>query len=81
MHLEKSLGYDGLNPAFYQAYWSIVEHDVVIFCSEYFTTGELQADVNSTLVCLIPMVKQPQQVTDLRPISLLIRILSKVMAN
>lgn len=36
------------------------------------------------MVCLIPKVKQPQQVTDLRPISLcnvLFRIISKVLAN
>lgn len=44
----------------------------------------LPEKVNSTLVCLIPKVKHLKQVSDLRPISLcnvLMRILSKVMAN
>ncbi|XP_074346272.1 uncharacterized protein LOC141685047 [Apium graveolens] len=61
MHAKKAPGYDGLNPAFYQAYWSIVEQDVVEFCQRFFATGELQMEFNRTLVCLIPKVKQPQQ--------------------
>lgn len=84
MYPKKSPGYDGLNPGFYQSYWSIVGMDVVSFCHEFFSTGDLPARVNRTLVCLVPKKKQPQQMTDLRPISLcnvLFRILSKVMAN
>ncbi|XP_074336841.1 uncharacterized protein LOC141674013 [Apium graveolens] len=84
MHPEKSTGCDGLNPGFYQAYWNIVGKDVVEFCQYFFNTGELPAGVNNTLVCLIPKVKMPRKMTDLRPISLcnvLIRIISKVMEN
>lgn len=32
MHPDKSPGPDGLNPAFFQTYWSIVGHGVVVFC-------------------------------------------------
>ena len=84
MHPEKSPGEDGLNPAFYQTYWSIVCKDVVKFCADFFATGEMQSEVNRTVVCLNPNIKNPQSMTDLRPISLcnvLFRILSKVMAN
>lgn len=84
MHPEKSPGIDGLNPAFFQTYWDIVRSDVVAFCQEFFTTGELPEGVNRTLVCHIPKVKNPKQVSELRPISLcnvLMRILSKIMAN
>lgn len=84
MYPEKSPGCDGLNQGFYQAYWSVVGKDVVDFCQHFFSTGELPTGVNLTLVCLIPKVKQPQQMTDLRPISLcnvMFRILSKVMEN
>lgn len=41
-------------------------------------------EVNRTLVGLIPKVKRPQQMSELRPISLcnvIFRILSKVLAN
>ncbi|KAL8122999.1 hypothetical protein AgCh_011101 [Apium graveolens] len=46
--------------------------------------GELPQAANKIVVCLIPKIKNPQKVTDLRPISLcnvLIRIVSKVLAN
>ncbi|XP_074355726.1 uncharacterized protein LOC141695374 [Apium graveolens] len=84
MHPDKSPGQDGLNPAFFQTYWCIVGTDVVQFCQHFLSTGELPSGINQTLVCLIPKVKEPQAMTDLRPISLcnvLVRILSKVMAN
>ncbi|WOH11566.1 hypothetical protein DCAR_0831055 [Daucus carota subsp. sativus] len=60
MHAEKAPGYDGLNPAFYQTYWGVVEQDVVGFCQHFFVTGDLPLEFNRTLVCLIPKVKQPQ---------------------
>lgn len=70
MHLSKSPRPDGLNPAFYQTYWSVVGTDVFDFCRDFMLTGELPQGVNNTLVCLIPKIKQPQYMTQLRPISL-----------
>lgn len=84
MHPEKSPGIDGLNPGFYQAYWQIIGEDVTNFCQTFFNTGELPEGINRTLVCLIPKIKHPELMQDVRPISLcnvLIRILSKVMGN
>lgn len=84
MHADKAPGYDGLNPGFYQAYWNVIQADVVRFFQDFFATGQMQKDFNRTLVCLIPKVKNPQQISELRPISLcnvLFRIFSKVLAN
>lgn len=84
MYPDKSPGIDGFNPCFFQVYWLIVKQDVVDFCKNFFDHGVLPENVNRTLVCLIPKVKQPKQVSNLRPISLcnvLMRIMSKVMAN
>lgn len=84
MYPDKAPGIDGLNPSFFQAYWSIVGKDVCTFCQKFFETGELPDNLNTTLVFLIPKVKNPKKVADLRPISLcnvLMRILSNVMAN
>ena len=61
MYHDKSPGYDGLNPGFYQAYWDIIGEDVVKFCQVYFEIGELPEGVNRTLVCSIPKIKQPQK--------------------
>lgn len=84
MHPDKAPGMDGLNPSFFRAYWNIVGQDVCNFCRNFFETWNLPETINTTLVCLIPKVKNPKKVADLRPISLcnvLMRILSKVMAN
>lgn len=84
MYPEKAPGVDGLNPGFFQAYWSTVADDVTKFCHDFMSTGMLPTGINRTLVCLIPKVKHPKQITYYRPIALcnvLMRILSKVITN
>lgn len=58
--------------------------NVTKFCQDFFQTGMLPGKVNRTLVCLVPKVKNPEKMVDLRPISLcnvLMRILPKTLAN
>ncbi|XP_050217745.1 uncharacterized protein LOC126668598 [Mercurialis annua] len=84
MHNEKAPGPDGLNPAFYKRYWSIVGADVVLMCMKFMETGKLEVGLNDTCITLIPKSNDPEFVTDLRPISLCnvaYKILSKVLAN
>lgn len=84
MHPAKSPGIDGLNPGFFQVFWNVVGPDVTKFCQGFFETGEMQLGVNRTLIYLIPKVKKPVHMSELRPISLcnvLVRIVSKVLAN
>lgn len=83
MHPDKSPGPDGFNPAFFQTFWKVVCADVVRFCQEFMRSGRLPGNSNHSIVCLIPKVKVPQVMGDLRPISLcnvLVRILSKVLS-
>lgn len=84
MQPDKLPDIDGLNPCFFQTYWSVIGEDVVRCCRVFMSTGELPYGANKTVVCLVPKIKKSQKVTDLRPISLcnvLIRIVSKVLAN
>lgn len=84
MHPDKAPGMDGLNPAFYQTFWGVMGDDVVKVFQRFMRTGELPYDMNRALVCLIPKVKYPQTMSELRSISLcnvLLRILSKVLTN
>lgn len=65
MHTEKSPspGYEGLNPAFYQAYWTTVEEDGMKFWQDFLNTGE-ESCVWSliVLICLVSKVKQPHYI-------------------
>ena len=69
MHPDKSPGPDGLNPDFFQSFWSVVGADVIRFCQDFMLTGVLPEGVNQALVTLIPKIKVPQTMSDLRPIS------------
>lgn len=84
MHPDKASGPDGLNPDFFRSFWHVVGEDVskaVIHCIDQ--QGDLLGE-NKTNIILIPKKKEPQYVSDVRPISLcnvVDRITSKVLAN
>lgn len=50
MHPDKAAGLDGLNPAFFQVFWHIIGVDVVEFCQNFMSMGELLEGVNKSLV-------------------------------
>ncbi|XP_074323700.1 uncharacterized protein LOC141660610 [Apium graveolens] len=84
MHPDKAPGSDDLNPGFFQTYGNVVGRDVFLFCKDYMESGEILKQANQAVVRLIPKTKVPQNMTELRPISLcnvIIRILSKVLVN
>uniref|UniRef100_A0A803PEK6 Reverse transcriptase domain-containing protein n=1 Tax=Cannabis sativa TaxID=3483 RepID=A0A803PEK6_CANSA len=84
MHPSKSPGPDGMTPGFYQKCWSIVKKDVVLVVQKFFQGGILDSNTSKAHVVLIPKKKNPELVTDLRPIALcnvLYKIITKVMAN
>lgn len=84
MHPDKAPGPDGMTPAFYQKYWSIVGDDVFKLVVKFFMEGSMDRELNKTNLVLIPKKKNPSLVGDIRPISLcnvLVKIVSKVLAN
>ncbi|KAL6228112.1 hypothetical protein ACLB2K_002066 [Fragaria x ananassa] len=80
----KAPGPDGFAPCFYQRFWSIIGRDVVQVVRAFLESEERLREINYTHVTLIPKVKTPDTMNQLRPISLcnvLYKIGSKVLAN
>ncbi len=77
-------GPDGLPPVFYQNHWHLIGEDVVRGVLSSLNSGKLVRSINHTNITLIPKVKNPEKVSEYRPISLcnvLYKIISKVIAN
>ncbi|KAL9677471.1 hypothetical protein QQ045_005703 [Rhodiola kirilowii] len=84
MHPTKAPGLDGFPALFYQSNWDIVGQDVVREALDYLNSGVLNADLNETLIVLVPKVKKVDKVEDMRPISLcnvVMKIVTKALAN
>ena len=80
----KSPGLDGMPPLFYQNYWSLVGNDVIDAILSFLTSGTLPDLLCHSFITLIPKVKNPEFISQYRPICLsnvLYRIFSKVLAN
>ena len=80
----KAPGLDEMPPLFYQNFWSLVGSDVTTSILYYLNSGSLPTPLNHTFITLIPKTKNPERVTEFRPISLcnvLYKIFSKVLTN
>ncbi|KAL0386432.1 UNVERIFIED_CONTAM: LINE-1 retrotransposable element O protein [Sesamum latifolium] len=65
----KAPGPDGYSSSFFKAAWPIVGREVTKAIMDFFATGRLLKQVNSTLISLIPKVNNPTVVAEFRPIS------------
>ena len=80
----KAPGPDGMPPIFFQHYWDCIGNDIVkavLFC---LNTSEIIPGLNHTFITLIPKVKNPDFISEYRPIALcnvLYKLVSKVLAN
>ncbi|KAL2239614.1 UNVERIFIED_CONTAM: hypothetical protein Sindi_0602600 [Sesamum indicum] len=81
---DKAPGPDGYSSGFFKAAWPIVGGEVTRAVLDFFTTGRLLKQINTTLLALIPKVHSPMTVSDFRPISccnVLYKIIAKLLVQ
>ena len=61
---------DGFNAGFYQQHWHLIGEDVTATVLNFQNGGQMSESLNMTVIVLIPKVKNPQNITQYRPISL-----------
>ena len=84
MYPTSAPGPNGMPPIFYQKFWSKVRPVVVKSVLDFLNLGIIPLHFKETHIVLIPKVKEPQRVTDFRPISLcnvVYKLASKSIAN
>ncbi|KAL6878487.1 hypothetical protein ACP4OV_012657 [Aristida adscensionis] len=77
-------GPDGMPSIFYKNFWEVVGEKVTKEVLDFLNGGEMARGWNDTVISVIPKVKVPERVTELRPISLCnvtYKLISKVLAN
>ena len=80
----KSTNPNGMSPLFFHTYWPDIGMDITEAVLSSLNSGSLLKSINYTFITLIPKVKNPEIVTEFRPISLcnvIYKIISKVIAN
>uniref|UniRef100_A0A453A1Z5 Reverse transcriptase domain-containing protein n=3 Tax=Aegilops tauschii subsp. strangulata TaxID=200361 RepID=A0A453A1Z5_AEGTS len=80
----KAPGPDGMPSIVFKRHWHFMGDQIVEEVLRVLNGGDMPEGWNDTHVVLIPKVKNPQRIKDLRPISLcnvLYKLVSKVIAN
>ncbi|KAL0439822.1 UNVERIFIED_CONTAM: hypothetical protein Slati_2465200 [Sesamum latifolium] len=80
----KAPGLDGYSSGFFKAAWPIVGREVTRAIMDFFVTGRLLKQANSTLISLIPKVSNPTVVAEFRPISccnVLYKLITKILVQ
>jgi len=69
MNKSKAPGLDGFSAGFFHKAWLIIGSDVCDAVLEFFNSGLLLKEVNSTILTLVPKKKNASSMGDYRPIS------------
>jgi hypothetical protein len=83
MNPNKSPGPDGFTVGFYIKHWDLLKQSICGAIRKFLEGGDMPEIVNSTVLVLIPKIKQPQDLSQYQPIalcSILYKIVSKVLA-
>jgi exonuclease III len=84
MHPSKAPGPDGMSSFFFQKFWHVIGPSVSTAVLSILNSARMLRKINLTHISLIPKKKNPELMSDYRPISLcnvIYKIISKVLAN
>lgn len=84
MHLDKCAGPDGLNPTFYQNFWSLLGKEVFLTCKYWLQTVFFPESLNDTTIVLILKKDNAVSMKDIRHIALcnvLYKTIAKILSN
>jgi len=84
MHSHKAPGLDGLNPFFFQHFWSSVGDDVSASVLSILHGHPIPPKLNARFVALIPKKQRPDSISEFCPTSLCnvtYKLVTKVIAN
>ncbi|KAM6574521.1 hypothetical protein CsatA_022848 [Cannabis sativa] len=84
IHPHKAPGNDGMPGLFHRKFWPIIGEDVTTVCLGILNEGKSVEAINDTLICLIPKLPKPIQMSEFRPISLcnvVYKIVAKCLAG
>ena len=80
----KNPGLYGLNFKFIKKFWNVMKMNVLHFLDEFHANGRFRKGNNASFLTLIPKVRDPQNLNDYRPISLIgciYKIVSKILTR
>ncbi|GKC96770.1 RNA-directed DNA polymerase, eukaryota, reverse transcriptase zinc-binding domain protein [Tanacetum coccineum] len=75
---------DGFTSKIFKAFWGIVGGDVCRDVKEFFDSGKMLGELNTTIISLVPKSYNPKKTFDYRPIAccgVVYKCISKVITN
>ncbi|GJU35720.1 RNA-directed DNA polymerase, eukaryota, reverse transcriptase zinc-binding domain protein, partial [Tanacetum coccineum] len=80
----KAPGPDGYSSQFFKVSWDVVGKEFCKAVKEFFISGKLLKEVNSTVISLVPKLSTPRKVSDYRSIAccnVVYKCIRKIMVN
>ncbi|CAN1193130.1 LINE-1 retrotransposable element ORF2 protein [Linum perenne] len=84
LHSGKSPAPDGFSSHFFKYDWEVIGPDIITGVQEFFCSGTMPPQVNSTNITLVPKVHNAVEMKNFRPISccnIIYKCITKIMAN